>query len=260
MVQQVRTRGERERRKDKESIEQRMANRLRLDTYRTGLSFATKWVLLLLGLLVSQACSEYQASLVTYGSTVSIQHQNTKCHLFTTKITWSNGNQALTCSTELESVYFYIREADSEYKGAGFPVLCGESVRLLHSETEKFVQSNKSVKSMISRQVEMFGGSGEPGSYFKVECEKKSPGETIDIKDKVRFYNIEAKGYLSVSKRHIFDNRNCPRCPIIGQYEVTIVNRSNSDCMWNFNPIMLLLHSSKDSQDEDSNSAPRDEL
>lgn len=236
-----------------------MENRLKLGTCRAGLEFATKWVLLLLGLLVSQACSEDTSTLVTYGSTVSIFHKSVKCHMFTTKITWANGNQAVTCSGDTESVQFYIREADSDYKGAGFPVLCGESVRLLHSETEKFVQSNKSAKSMISRQVEMFAGSGESSSsYFRVECEKKSAGKTISVKDNVRFYNVEAKGYLSVSKRHIFDNRNCPRCPIVGQYEVTIASRSSSDCLWSFNPVMMLTQSSEGGQDGDHE--PKDEL
>ncbi|OII73641.1 uncharacterized protein cubi_03439 [Cryptosporidium ubiquitum] len=224
------------------------------------LGLIARLMVVFLGLVLSKAYSQ-ENDLVTYGSTISVLHQNTKCHLFTTKITWANGNQAVTCSKESESEsYFYIREADSPYKGAGFPVLCGESIRLLHSTTGKFVQSNKSSKSMISRQIEMFGGSGESSSYFKVECEKKNAGQTIDVKDKVRFYNIEAKGYLSVSKRHIFDNRNCPRCPIIGQYEVTIVNKSNNDGLWSFNPIMMLLHSSSEDHQANNHRESKDEL
>ncbi|KAJ1605198.1 signal peptide-containing protein [Cryptosporidium canis] len=235
-----------------------MESRVKSCGYVRGLELVMKWVLVLLGLVISGARSQ-DAALVTYGSTVSILHQNTKCYIFTTKITWANGNQAVTCSTETESVNFYIREADSDYKGAGTPVVCGESVRLLHTATEKFVQSNKSAKSMISRQVEIFGGSGEPSSYFRVECEKKSPGQTIDVKDRVKFYNIEAAGYLSASKKHVFDNRNCPRCPIVGQYEVTISSRSNSDCLWSFNPIMML-HSSRDSQEGSDDHSRKDEL
>ncbi|TRY50032.1 MIR motif-containing 39-like glycosyltransferase [Cryptosporidium tyzzeri] len=220
----------------------------------------TRFVVVFFGLVFSSVYSE-ENELVTYGSTVSVLHQNTKCHLYTTKITWANGNQAVTCSKDPDSeVHFYIREADAEYKGAGFPVLCGESIRLLHSVTEKFVQSNKSSKSMISRQIEIFGGSGESSGYFRVECEKKNTGQTIDVKDKVRLYNIEAKGYLTVSKRHIFDNRNCPRCPIVGQYEVTIVSKSSSDSLWSFNSIMMLLHSSRNNQGENSDQESKDEL
>ncbi|CUV07759.1 unnamed protein product [Cryptosporidium hominis] len=220
----------------------------------------TRFVVVFFGLVFSSVYSE-ENELVTYGSTVSVLHQNTKCHLYTTKITWANGNQAVTCSKDLDSEgHFYIREADAEYKGAGFPVLCGESIRLLHSATEKFVQSNKSSKSMISRQIEIFGGSGESSGYFRVECEKKNTGQTIDVKDKVRLYNIEAKGYLTVSKRHIFDNRNCPRCPIVGQYEVTIVSKSSSDNLWSFNSIMMLLHSSRNNQGENSDQESKDEL
>lgn len=224
------------------------------------LGFITRLILVFFGLVLSKVYSQ-ESDLVTYGSAVSVLHPNTKCHLFTTKITWANGNQAVTCSKELEPEnYFHIREADSLYKGAGFPVICGESIRLLHSNTEKFVQSNKSSKSMISKQIEIFGGSGESNGYFKVECEKKKEGQTIDVKDKVRLYNIEAKGYLSVSKRYIFDNRNCPRCPIIGQYEVTIVNKANSDTLWSFNSIMMLLHSSLENQEESDDHESKDEL
>ncbi|KAF7456366.1 MIR motif-containing 39-like glycosyltransferase [Cryptosporidium felis] len=214
-----------------------------------------RYILMLFMVLMEVVYSDLTQ--VTYGSTISLVHQGTKCHLFSAKITWSNGNQAVTCSRTLEAENnFYIREADSEYKGAGHPVLCGETIRLLHSATEKFVQSNKASKSMISRQIEIIGDSGDSTSFFRIDCEGKSQGQPIETQDKIRLYNSEAKGYLSANKRNVFDNRNCPRCPIIGQFEVTLISRANNDGLWSFHSIMMLQHSSSRNPEEDS----KDEL
>lgn len=200
---------------------------------------------------------------VTYGSTILLLNTETNAHLYSGKITWSNGNQVATCSKDADTDnYFYIREegvGGDNYKGAGHPVMCGETIRLLHSNTEKYLSVDASSKSMVSRQAEAYCGSeGGKTSLFYIECEKEGSSTELKIGDRFKLLNVETKNYLVSSKRSIFDSRNCPRCPIIGQYEVSFTKKCKGDGLWTFKGV-LLLHSDNAGASSGS-SKPKDEL
>ncbi|KAK6590238.1 hypothetical protein RS030_172601 [Cryptosporidium xiaoi] len=214
-------------------------------------------------ILFSQvAKTEVSEQPVTYGSTVLLVNTETNSYLYSSKITWSNGNQVVTCSKELENDnYFYIREgaAESGYKGAGYNVLCGETIKLLHANTEKYLSANISSRSMITRQTEAFCGPKDNTSLFTIECEKGNSGDELKIGDQFKLFNIETKSYLVSSRRAVFDNRNCPRCPIVGQYEVSLNKKCKGDGLWTFKGI-LVLHSSGMGSRTSGSSGDKDEL
>ncbi|EEA05603.1 uncharacterized protein CMU_026100 [Cryptosporidium muris RN66] len=202
---------------------------------------------------------EAHATPLTYGSTVYFIHSNTKCNLFTAKITWSNGNQAVTCSKEPSSEnMWYLRESELPYKGAGSAILCGDTIRIQSTHSDRFIEgSGSNVKSMISRQYEVSckDESDCINSKFTIECIRKKSGEKLEIRDKFRLLNTEMKGYLRSSKRNLFDNSNCPRCPIVGHYEVAITlnSRKSEDDIWEFKQGLLienLMESSDKLKDE----------
>ncbi|KAH8740801.1 hypothetical protein FG386_002763 [Cryptosporidium ryanae] len=205
--------------------------------------------------------ADVSEQLVTYGSTLLLVNIETSSYLYSSKITWSNGNQVATCSKEYESEnYFYLREGSevNDYKGAGYPVMCGETIKLLHANTEKYLSANASSRSMVTKQIEAFCGPKDKTSLFTIECEKSKSGEELRIGDQFKLFNIETKSYLVSSRRSIFDNRNCPRCPIVGQYEVSLNKKCKGDGLWTFKGI-LVLHSSGDGS-RTSVSTNKDEL
>jgi len=91
-------------------------------------------------------------------------------------------------------------------------------------------------------EVSCFGvaGDGDAGDTWILECENS---QQCDAKsgvcddswrrdDLVRLKNLQTGRYLQTDHAVSFDNSNCPRCPIIGQQEVSASNAKTDKSLW----------------------------
>ena len=119
----------------------------------------------------------------------------------------------------------------------GSPVKCGDIIRLEHMETQKNLHSHN-VRSPLSGKNEVSGfgdeGEGDNGDDWKIECLSSSTGlivtngEEIKGSTVIQLRHDSTNTLLSCEKKNEFNNRNCPRCPIIGQLESNTQNRGSS--------------------------------
>ena len=56
-----------------------------------------------------------------------------------------------------------------------------------------------------------------------MEKGKEITGSTI-----IQLKHVQTGGYLVCERKHDYNHRNCPRCPIIGQLEATSQNRKST--------------------------------
>ena len=112
---------------------------------------------------------------------------------------------------------------DGPFEEVGQPVACGAVVRLSHVETGKNLHSHLFTSPLSSQQeVSCFGerGRGDSGDNWEVVCMAK--GATHWRREQeVRLKHKDTGKLLQAQSQHAFNQRNCPNCPINGQYEVT---------------------------------------
>lgn len=73
-------------------------------------------------------------------------------------------------------------------------------------------------------------GDGDKNDNFKVECLRgKDDGEEElwQSDTSVRFMHVETRRFLASSAKAKFSPTNCPRCPIIGELELSGTNRKS---------------------------------
>ena len=113
----------------------------------------------------------------------------------------------------------------------GAPVRCGDSLRLEHVETKANLHSHE-ISSPISGKYEVTGfgedGEGDSGDNWIIECidsatglAKKDSKDILMGSSTFQLRHINTKGVLMCEKKNDYNNRNCARCPIIGQLEAS---------------------------------------
>ena len=108
-------------------------------------------------------------------------------------------------------------------------------IRLEHVETGRNLHTHD-FQSPLSRKQEVsaFGEEGEGDSLdnWRINCEAPTPSGIWMRASKVALQSPVMGSYLHTHSSALFDSRNCPGCPIIGQQEVSAVPRPSSAAHW----------------------------
>ena len=125
----------------------------------------------------------------------------------------------------------------------GEPIKCGDEVRFEHNVTGRNLHSHSGFKSPLSNRQEVSGygddGFGDTGDDWKFECNvradwgpTKKEGDIIDGSTLFHLKHVDT-GYYVMTDSNDFNNSNCPRCPIVGQFEMSAVRTKNTkDALW----------------------------
>ena len=116
----------------------------------------------------------------------------------------------------------------------GEPILCGDKIRLEHSQTNKNLHSHSNFRAVLSnrQEVSCFGddGMGDQGDDWEVVCNVdtnygpvKGQGQKVLGKDLFQLRHIDTGNVLTSEKNFRFTQQNCPRCVIVGDMETSCI-------------------------------------
>mmetsp|Transcript_4685 Transcript_4685/g.6911 ORF Transcript_4685/g.6911 Transcript_4685/m.6911 type:complete len:227 (-) Transcript_4685:353-1033(-) len=210
---------------------------------------------LILLLLVLSRAEEDQ---VTCGSVVTLRHQETKFYLHSHSISWGSGSkqQSVTAHTSADNHenLFVVTEAHEETPcEVGEPIACGSIIRLNHHTTGKNLHSHLFSSPLAKQQeVSCFGdeyGNGDTGDNWIISCDNRS---TFWMRNKpIRLKHKDTGKYLQTQASHMFDQRNCRNCPIVGQQEVYAAGKANANNLWYTDEGVYFPPKSADDNDDD---------
>jgi len=185
------------------------------------------WEVLLAVLIVRSEEPLY----ITYSSAIKLLHAQSSYRLHSHDIKWGSGSgqQSVTAvidTGDSNSLWQVHPGLDAKQnlltQAAGEPVKCEATIRLLHSNTEKYLHSHGQHSAPVSARQEVTGfgdfSSSDAGDNWVVECTKNAKywkkGKSVFLRHK------QTRHYLSTSLRYKFTERNCRGCPIVNQLEV----------------------------------------
>ena len=199
------------------------------------------------------------AESITYGSTVKLADVNHPTwFLYSLEVQWSGGPSGENIVTVIEEtanpqVYWSVYGSNA----SGEPIACNANIVLRHAASGKSLKVSKSKSRLSSRDPGVVADIAGvlDGDVFTVECDS----DEWKMNEHVRFKHAASGLYLKISE--MYTQYNCPRCPIVGQKEVTVGdNRSQ----WSVEGGVILKNTQEvkddtrdDNRDEDD---VRDEL
>eukprot|EP01071_Lankesteria_metandrocarpae_P005561 Lankesteria_metandrocarpae@DN4038_c0_g1_i1.p2 len=177
---------------------------------------------------------------LTYSSAVQISHGPSNYRLVSGKVAWGGGSNQLAVTAEAStdsntSLWLVLAGSEEKTRAAGSIVACGDVLRFEHGESAAYLNSSPK-DAMVSSNYEV--GCDERDAVndrkwkdFKVECIK---GDTVLLGESIRLKHVQSSGYLHTDKAQVYNQRNCPGCPIIGHREVSVTKKSSAgaDDIW----------------------------
>nr|CCA21440.1 stromal cellderived factor 2 precursor putative [Albugo laibachii Nc14] len=187
---------------------------------------------------------------VTCGSSIKLVHEETRFRLHSHEISYGTGSkqQSVTAHSSRNDVnsYWIVKEANEEMPcTTGKKLQCGSKIRLEHASTRRNLHSHN-VKAPLTKahdEVSAFGvaGEGDTLDSWVLECVEDmqctAEGQCEDgghwkRGSLVRLRNAITGSYLLTSNQKLFDNSNCPQCPINGQQEVSATSKADEKTLW----------------------------
>mmetsp|Transcript_58954 Transcript_58954/g.133466 ORF Transcript_58954/g.133466 Transcript_58954/m.133466 type:complete len:215 (+) Transcript_58954:13-657(+) len=175
---------------------------------------------------------------ITCGSLAKLTHVESNFLLHSHEISYGSGSkqQSVTAieSHDDQGNLWLVKEAYGlEACQTGEPISCGSMIRLEHALSERNLHTH-TVQSPLSLQQEVScferQEEGDVNDNWKVLCER--PNERYWMRGSpVRFQSDATGAVLHSHSQHRFDERNCPRCPIVGQQEVTAFTEENEQVL-----------------------------
>ena len=120
---------------------------------------------------------------------------------------------------------------------------CGDRIRLESNNTGRNLHTHTGYKAPLSGRQEVSGygedGFGDAGDDWIMECNDKpqygraqTKGTIIEGSTLFFLKHIDTNMYLMTDTTN-YNRQNCPRCPIIGHFEVSAVRAKTQDTLWN---------------------------
>lgn len=215
-----------------------------------------------LGFLIF-ACVAFSQQTVTYGSSVKLHSlaNGKKFYLAAVSMQWHGRPQdhdivsAMSDETRAEVYWNIISSSSDNSRLSAEPVLCGAYVRFRQAVSGKHLHSERTHKAPLSGLTDVAAaGSDSPDSDFLVDC--KSPVWLMN--QPVTLKHRSTGGYLGTSADLEFTQYNCPRCPMIGDLEVSL-SAENRGRGWIVSG-GVIIHELKDASPNDPEEQFRDEL
>jgi len=161
-------------------------------------------------------------------------------------IGWGSGSrqQSVTALSggQDQGNFWLVKESFGEHMcDTGTPVACGQVVRLEHVQTGRNLHTHR-VRSPLSKfqEVSCFGheDEGDANDDWEVLCHSHEESQVAGtpkmwiLGNEVQLRNTATGAYLRSSQHHRFTDANCPKCPIIGQQEVTAGPQVDHLSLW----------------------------
>lgn len=215
-------------------------------------------------------------NVLTCGSSIRLRNQGSQYFLHSSHITFGQGSgqQVVTCHKSGKEVgdLWTVKEADQTSAGVnaksnmcevGEPVRCGDIIRLEHVETQKNLHSHSQFESAISKSKEVTGygddGEGDEADNWLLEClDDKTKRISLEMKDtikgttKFQLRHTISQALAVCELKNAYTNQNCPRCPIVGELEVSGQHKQTSmQTLWRIESgIFMPLNEEKKDQDD----------
>lgn len=199
----------------------------------------------LLGLQLTTVWAQVEdekVELVTYGSTVKLEHvaSGTRLHSHDVAYGTGSGQQSVTGFPHARDAnsYWIVKSAHEDVpKLAGEPVICGDLVRLQHLNTGKNLHSHEHKAPMNrDREVSAYAirmdgrwAYGDIADNWVLDCVSRSKGQEWKRFEHVRFKHEERGTYLAANSGLKFGD------PIPKQLQVSASSRKNANTMWKTN-------------------------
>lgn len=184
---------------------------------------------------------EEQVRVVTYGSTIKLEHVPTAVRLHSHDVSYGSGSgqQSVTgfADTGDSNSFWVVKSAHhTPTRLAGQPVKCGDWIRLQHLNTHKNLHSHQhrapmnadNEVSAYALQKEGRWADGDTADNWVVDCLTRNSVQWVRF-EQVRFRHQETGRWLAADSRLKF------REPIPGQLQISASSRKNSNTVWKTN-------------------------
>ncbi|CAG8799228.1 13051_t:CDS:2 [Gigaspora margarita] len=166
---------------------------------------------------------------VTCGSALKLTHSPSGYKLHSHSISYGTGSgqqsvTGLPNSDDPDSLWI-VKGSIGKNCLRGEKIKCGDSIRLQHAGTEKFLHSHYH-RSPLSNQQEVSAFDGlDSGDNWKLVCINTSSSYWFR-EQKVRLMHVETSSYLSANSEMVYNN------PIHGQIEVAASSSNDKNTEW----------------------------
>ena len=170
-------------------------------------------------------------SVLTYGSALRLRHVQSAHHLHSHGINYGSGSgqQSVTAVQQDDdsgSLWQLRERYGLPSLPIGTPLQCGDSVRLQHVSTRRYLHSHLHASPLTNRQEVSGYGEGshsDSGDDWRVECSGGlSAGSELPLASaSFSLLHVDTGKRLYSRRMDEFTQHNCRGCPIIGQLEVS---------------------------------------
>jgi dolichyl-phosphate-mannose--protein O-mannosyl transferase len=157
---------------------------------------------IIFALLTISHCAE-EVKTVNCGSAIRLFHgENPSFYLSSGPYRWTTGSnhQVVTLTQELSSPSSLWQIPSSSHCETGNPVNCGDTIRLMEIETKKFLHTDSTFPSVLSRrdqEISAFGDDdGESKSPENNDWKVVCTGTSWTVDQRVQLYHISSETYL----------------------------------------------------------------
>ena len=172
-------------------------------------------------------------SLLTYGSAIRLRHRSSSFHLHSHGINYGSGSgqQSVTAVGQDDDTgsLWQVREAyGTPGVPIGTPIHCGDSIRLQHVGTRRYLHSHLHTSPLTNKQEVSGYGEGshsDTSDNWRIDCPAASGlhfGSPLPTSTPlVAFVHVDTGKALYTRRADEFNQHNCRGCPIVGQLEVS---------------------------------------
>jgi dolichyl-phosphate-mannose--protein O-mannosyl transferase len=180
---------------------------------------------------------------LTYGSAVRLRHVQSAHHLHSHGINYGSGSgqQSVTAVQQDDdsgSLWQLRERYGADGIAAGSPLHCGDTVRLQHVSTRRWLHSHLHASPLTNRQEVSGYGEGshsDTGDDWRLECSgglsagAELPLSSASSAASFSLQHVDTGKRLYSRRMDEFTQHNCRGCPIIGQLEVSAASVQQHD-------------------------------
>ncbi|KAI8909672.1 MIR motif-containing protein [Gorgonomyces haynaldii] len=183
--------------------------------------------MLLVTLVAAEFILEKEFEAVTCGSWIKLGHKPTQFRLHSHEVNYGSGSgqQSVTGYSKRDdsNSYFQVFGPQGTDCVKGTPIACESTVRLMHTNTQKFLHSHSGIQSPLSQHQEVScNAPPDNNDHWTVKCNTK----TWKREQPIALQHTETKQFLSASHRHVYQS------VIQGQLEVYCSKYQKQDEQW----------------------------
>eukprot|EP00298_Acanthocystis_sp_HF-20_P028436 c7167_g1_i1.p1 GENE.c7167_g1_i1~~c7167_g1_i1.p1 ORF type:complete len:244 (+),score=99.49 c7167_g1_i1:23-733(+) len=167
-------------------------------------------------------------TIITCGSIIKLSHYQSQCLLSSSQIRVDLGSrsQLVSCTSDFfSSDNFWIVQTQNDDCERGEPIKNGQTISLLHMNTNKYISSDHRFQSPISNHQEVSGqDQKQENEIFIVQWDNKFGG-LWRRGVATQFYHVRSNNYLCSNIEYGFYRPE-------GNFEVYSQKNEENNCLW----------------------------